>query len=257
MSMKEGFIKALLLLCFLSSPLVAARKESKKPVLPVTDSDKDNVILEIEKVSAPYEKDNYVVFTEKQNARYIGIAFDFERFSIVHSFNVRTMTDEDGEVRDSLMYYVLERPKNIDTFSYRLVIDGLWTLDPMNSDRYYDEEKELMLSRFTFASPLPDATRAIVRTSTQYEGERGVGVHFVLRDKAGQKVRLSGSFTNWDPWIYEMKESAPGFYEISLPLPQGTYYYTYYIGMESFIDRANGRRAYTEDGRAVSVITVK
>lgn len=240
-------------------------------ILPSADPDKDNVILEIEKAGAPYEKDDFVVFTARHKARYVGIAFDFERFSQVHAFNVRTMTDENDEVRGSVMYYVLKRPKNVRTISYRLVIDGIWACDPNNNDRYFDEEMGLMLSRFTFASDVPPVTEAtgVVDDGIYASGGAGngaggaagygkaTGVRFVLRDKTGQHIRIAGSFTNWDPWIYEMKETSPGLYEMTLPLPPGTYYYNYYAGMRPFIDRANPNRAYTSDGRAVSVITVQ
>lgn len=256
MGMRQCFLAAAALFALTYSPVMAAKKKEALPP-PSTDADRDNVILEIDKVQRPYEKDDYVVFTAKHNARYIGIAFDFERFAQVHPFNVRTMTDENEEVRDSLMYYVLKRPKNVDTFSYRLVIDGLWACDPNNDDRYYDENTGLMLSRFKFAASVPSVTEAGEETSAQYEGGRASGVHFVFRSKPGQRIRLSASFTNWDPWIYEMKETSPGLYEISLPLPPGTYYYVYYAGLRPTLDRGNPNRAYNEQGNAVSVITVK
>lgn len=258
-------------------PLMAART-NKDAVFEQTssDPDRDNVILEIEKVTAPYERDGYAVFTAEHKARYIGIAFDFERFSQVHSFNVRNMKDEDGKVRDTLMFYVMKRPKGIKSFSYRLVIDGLWGCDPHNDDRYYDENTALMLSRFTFETDEMPATEVTGKYTGRYgeaadsapsaSGGNGgssphafqsTGVRFVLKEKSGQKIRISGSFTNWDPYIYEMKETSPGLYEMHLPLPPGTYYYTYYSGMKEFIDRSNPNRAYTKDGRTVSVITVE
>lgn len=262
MDMKRGFLYSAAILFLLTGQLAAADKELL--ILPSTDPDRDNVILEIEKAGVPYEKDDFVVFTARHKARYVGIVFDFERFSEVHPFNVRTMTDEDGEVRDSVMYYVLKRPKNIRTISYRLIVDGLWTCDPNNPDRYFDEDIGVILSRFTFASDVPPVTEAadIIGGGIWADGGsagngKTAGVKFVLRDKAGQHIRIAGSFTNWDPWIYEMKETSPGLYEMSLPLPSGTYYYTYYVGMKSFIDRANPNRAYTKDGRTVSVITVQ
>lgn len=259
MNMKKVAVVLFLAIC---APLMAARGE-KESLVPVSeDPDKDNVILEIEKVRAPYEKDGFVVFTAAHKARHIGIAFDFERFAQVHSFNVRNMTDDDGEIRDSIMFFVMRRPKGIKTFSYRIVIDGLWACDPNNEDRYYDEGTGLMLSRFTFANdemPVTEAT-GLYAGGTQTlnaSAMKSTGVRFVLKDKAGQRVRIAGSFTNWDPWIYEMSEKEPGLYEMCLPLPPGTYYYTYYIGMRAFVDRANPNRAYTKDGKTVSVITVE
>ena len=80
---------------------------------------------------------------------------------------------------------------------------------------------------------------------------------FIFKGDKGQKVRLGGTFTNWDSWIYELTEITPGNYEIKLPLPPGKYYYAFYTGLESFADPANPKKAYREDGKTVSEITVK
>jgi hypothetical protein len=54
-----------------------------------------------------------------------------------------------------------------------------------------------------------------------------------------------------------MKETSPGFYELSLPLPTGIYYYAYFIGTKQIPDYTNPRRAFTEDGRNASVLEVQ
>ena len=83
------------------------------------------------------------------------------------------------------------------------------------------------------------------------------GVKFIYNGASGEKVRLAGTFTNWDSWIYELKETKPGFYELTLPLPRGKYYYNYYLGMTAIVDKTNPNRVYTQDGRAASVIEVQ
>jgi len=127
----------------------------------------------------------------------------------------------------------------------------LWTTDPANPDSYYDEKAGISLSRFTFASDLPQKT-APAATNAASENI----VRFICRANAHQKIYLAGSFTNWDPWIYEMKETSRGLYEIALPLPSGTHYYNYYSGMDALTDSTNPNKAYTKDGRVASVITV-
>ena len=81
-------------------------------------------------------------------------------------------------------------------------------------------------------------------------------VRFIYKGKSGQKVRLGGSFTNWDSWIYELTEVQPGLYILDLPLPPGTYQYAYYIGMNSYVDTSNPQRVWSADGKAASQITV-
>ena len=206
----------------------------------------DKTILEIPHAGAPYIDSGYVVFTAQQNCRSIGIAFDYENYAIIHPFQIRSTRDMDGTVTANLFFYVMPIPPQVLDLSYRLIIDGLWTADPLNPDSYYDEQSGVTLSRMKIAESLPVETAAT--DSTQ--------VRFVYSGAHGQTVKLSGSFTNWDPWIYTLKETQPGFYELSLPLPPGTYYYQYVIGMDAFIDHTNPERAYTAEGRTASVITV-
>jgi hypothetical protein len=102
------------------------------------------------------------------------------------------------------------------------------------------------------------STLRVVRDTppiTRFVGKRLV--RFVYRGAAGQKIQLGGSFTNWDPFIYEMQETRPGLYECEIPLVPGTHYYNFYKGMSVITDSGNPERAYTADGRSASVIEVK
>jgi len=211
----------------------------------------DETVLEIRGVVAPYEKDGTVVFTADAKSRFTGIAFDFEGYKTIHPFRIHTMRDMDGKAKGSVLFYILNRPEKAKSLSYRLVIDGLWTTDPANPDSYYDEKEGISLSRFTFASDLPQKTAPDATNASSHNI-----VHFICRAGTRQKIYLAGSFTNWDPWIYEMKETSRGVYEIALPLPSGTHYYNYYSGMDALTDSTNPNKAYTKDGRVTSVITV-
>jgi hypothetical protein len=53
-----------------------------------------------------------------------------------------------------------------------------------------------------------------------------------------------------------LEETSPGFYEITLALPKGSYFYAYYKGTTSFVDETNPDKAYTPDGRVASVLHV-
>lgn len=208
----------------------------------------NKIVLSIEKVSPPYERDGYVIFTESASARRAAIAFDFEGYSVAHPFRVHSLFDIDGNEKESLMFFALKRPEGARQISYRVVIDGLWTVDPNNSDKYFDEDMGMALSRFVFAEDAPPATKT---------GGLSGATRFVCRDEPGKRIRLAGTFTNWDSWIYEMRETERGVYEIELPLAPGSYFYRYCEGSRQFVDKTNPSRAYSSDGRAVSVITVE
>lgn len=206
----------------------------------------NNIITKLDKAEEPQVYDNYIVFTEESGPRFVGIVFDFENYQTIHPFQIHKNYDLEGNVRTSVMFYLLERPKDLTEITYRLIIDGLWTSDPINPDKVYDETAGISLSRVDLGTTLPEITYA-----------KAGGTKFIYNGEPGQTVRLSGTFTNWDSWIYELEETAPGFYELNLPLPQGKYYYNYYLGMNAIVDKTNPNRAYTEDGRTASVIVVQ
>ncbi|MBQ9494890.1 MAG: glycogen-binding domain-containing protein [Treponema sp.] len=245
--MKRALLLFGVALCFF--PIFAADQTAEEQLFAY-----NNTVLEIYHVGAPYEINNFVVFTAPATARFTGIAFDFEGYKTIHPFSIRTLYDMDGKPTESLMFYILSRPAHTHTISYRLVIDGLWTTDPANPDTYFDEETGILLSRFTFNTYTPLAAASQSHVTAQTNGN---AVRFVYRGASGQKIYLAGSFTNWDPWIYELTETTRGFYEIHVPLAPGTYYYTFYSGMNTLLDATNSNRAYTKDGRTASVITVK
>ncbi|MBO5137558.1 MAG: isoamylase [Spirochaetaceae bacterium] len=217
------------------------------PLSAIDSYTKDILVSEIEEVSAPVVDGDYIIFTATDNARHVGIAFDFENFKTIHSFEKLTRKDLDEEVTTSLYFYILEVPKSIQYVSYRLVIDGLWTIDPTNPLQWFDTRANLTLSRVEIFREVEPATSIPTKNK----------VHFVYQGEPGLQIRLGGSFTNWDSSIYVMKETSPGFYELELSLPKGTYYYAFYDGITSFIDSSNPERTYSVDGKAASVITVE
>lgn len=208
---------------------------------------KDKLVSQINQTGLPVIKDGYLIFTAKNNARHVGIVFDFENFNTIHSFERLDTRNLDNEVVQSLYFYILEIPRNTTDIAYRLVIDGLWTTDPENPRTEYNSRANCLMSKIK----VPLIAEPVTSLPAQNT------VKFIYQGDQGRHIRLGGSFTNWDSSIYELKETSPGFYELELPLPKGTYYYSYYEGVSSFIDATNPERAYTADGRVASVITVQ
>lgn len=229
-------------------PLWAKAKASPSKATDQTgDYEYDSIVQSIDSVGAPYLKDNYAIFTADKNARFVGIAFDFENFRVIHSFSLRTIRDTEYAAIDSFYFYVLSLPKTVQTIEYRIIVDGLWTTDPLNSNTVYNEQTGIKLSVFDASRYIPPVTE---------QPQKGM-VHFVYRGDSGQQIRLGGSFTNWDSWIYEMVEVQPGIYQIDLPLPPGKYEYAFYSGLTTLVDKGNPDRCYTPDGRIASLLIVK
>ncbi|MBO4405003.1 MAG: glycogen-binding domain-containing protein [Treponema sp.] len=240
--MRRFLLKAIFLLCT-AAVFAAAKKE-----LPSDEElDYSQLVSEIPGYGSPYMKDDYVIFTSPDVYRHVGIAFEFENFRTIHSFRIKKLYDMDFNEKGAIMFYILKLPKDVQKVNYRMVFDGLWTLDPYNNRKIFDSSTGLYLSQFDAARNIPDITE------TKKDGR----VRFVYKGESGQHIRLGGSFTNWDSWIYEMTEVEPGLYEFYLTLNPGTYQYAFYSGINSYIDKGNPERCYTKDGKEASILTVK
>lgn len=214
----------------------------------------NNLVSGISRCRGPIPSGRYVVFTASGDARFTGIAFEHERYAKVWSFQRLVRRNEkgdpeiqpDGKPFTPVLFYIAEVPPGMRELRYRLVIDGLWTTDPLNGQTEYD-----YLNGMT-VSVVPVEYYEIFRTNSVNNGE----VRFAYEGESGKTITLAGSFNNWDPFMYEMTETAPGKYELALPLPAGTWYYAYYDGAEQLRDAKNENRVYTKDGRIASVVTV-
>ena len=239
--------KFILTLIFLVSVLVMPFAATAQAVLSDEELDYAEMVTKITKVRAPYIQGDYLIFTAKKDSRFVGVAFDFENFHTIHAYKIHNLKNNENEVIDSIFFYILKIPKRITKIAYRMVVDGLWTVDPENEIQEYDMNTGLVLSAVDVTRKIKPATEVL---------EKGL-VRFVYQGRSGQQVRLGGSFTNWDSWIYEMKEVKPGLYQFELSLPPGTYQYAYFSGMNTIVDTTNPERCYTRDGKTASQITVR
>lgn len=206
----------------------------------------DRLIHDIDKPTAPIITENYIIFTADTNNRYVGIAFDFENYQVIHPFQVLMKSESEDKKTPVHMFYCYERKHKISSIKYRLIIDGLWTTDPYNPNKVYDDSVNLYFSMVEDPGSIYHYT----------ETTKSDSVHFIYKGEQGLDLHLAGTFSNWDPWIYSLEETSPGFYELDLPLPSGKYYYNYYVGLTPILDNTNPEKAFTQDGRSASVIVV-
>jgi len=212
------------------------------------------LISRISRVQAPLQIGTNLIFTASGKARYTGIAFEHEQYKKVYPFQRLIRKDELGEPKkddqgnlaETILFYIAEIPPGMDEIHYRIVIDGLWSTDPQNKNILYD-----------YANGMDVSVQGVVRhdlfqTQNVLHGQ----VRFTYNGKSGATIRLAGTFNNWDPFMYEMEEISPGRYELSLPLPSGTWYYAYFEGANQVPDNTNTERVYTRDGRIASVVIV-
>jgi hypothetical protein len=213
------------------------------------------VLSEVHALGAPFVRGGYLVFTADTKPRFVGLTFGFEGFSVVHPMRRIDTLDMDDEITGSVYFYALKLTEDMSTVTYKMVTDGLWITDPMNPNRRYD-----YATGYLSWYDIPQTQKAVtqvMRATGERTSNQGQVVRFVFQGEENQYVTLTGTFTAWDPFLYEMTETQPGQYEFYLPLPPGTYQYKFVRGFTEFVDPANEERVFSDDGRSASVIHVR
>jgi hypothetical protein len=77
------------------------------------------------------------------------------------------------------------------------------------------------------------SNRASTMMATQGTSEK-VYVQFRLQTSEATDVRLAGSFTHWQPQ-YELHETAPGLWTVTLPLAPGVHDYAFIIDGQRWV----------------------
>jgi hypothetical protein len=210
-----------------------------------------------------------VIFTAPSTYRRVGISFAFEGYGRVYWLQ-KLLVPEDSEKllaatkknpvppnRDSgILFHLQALPRDKDfkdkDLEYRMIIDGLWTVDPLNPRRRIDASG---LAHSTV--PLPQ----VLKTAAGGEPVRAEDLPGCLRfsydGPAGELITVAGSFNGWDPFMYELREIRPGSYVLTLPLPAGTYQYLFFHRGEWLPDPGNENRVYTNTGSPVSQAVVE
>lgn len=192
---------------------------------------------------APRIKDGYIIFTADGKKRHTGIAFEHETYKYTHSFKKISGLEAEVGTAEPVMFFIMKIPESMNKIRYRIVTDGLWTSDPSNPDTEYDYNNGFMVSCLDIPFVKEFKTEPTA-----------AGVNFVYKGEPNQMIGLAGSFNNWDPFMYLMKETSEGVYQLELPLPKGTWIYSYFIGFERKTDNTNPNRVYSTDGKTASLI---
>jgi hypothetical protein len=216
-------------------------------------------LLRYEEPGAPKIVGDTVIFTVSSEYRRAGIAFAHEGFGKVHWFKKLMIPNENASpwkkdkpppdlYRDSgMLFHVFTIPETLSgEIEYRLVMDGLWVCDPLNPRR---RSGAAGLDRSVVVLP------KITRPDSLSRGPLGT-LNFTFYAPGGETVTVAGTFNNWDPFMYELRETSPGRYTLSLPLPPGTYHYAFFYRGERLLDPSNPNRVYSRDGKAASEASV-
>lgn len=199
-------------------------------------------ITGIEQAHAPEIWRDYLILTYKPDkaARYIGASFSTEEYQKIHTFMINN---------HGIYFLVLPAPSD-EVINYRLVVDGIWEVDPLNPLTIRDRNG-LRLSQ--------------LKTKGFIHSDRGTlspllmennKVEFHIRSVPGKQVYLAGDFNRWDPYMTNLRELEPGIYTVTLPLKPGRYGYYFLIDGQAVTDPLNFQKTRTAAGEDVSILYI-
>lgn len=186
-----------------------------------------------------YKNHILLSYESRDFVRMVGAAFEHENYSRIHVF-----------FRNQFNIFValVPVPAGVDELEYRLIVDGLWIHDPVNTDIKKDKSG-LRLSMFR----IPEKT-SVNPVSPLIERNNIV---FTYKGTPDKSVFISGDFNNWNPFIYQMNETSPGTYNLSLELPLGRYYYCYYENGEKKLDMFNPNFATNNENQTANFFNIR
>jgi hypothetical protein len=217
-------------------------------------------LLTLSGPGAPVIFEDSVIFTAPSNLRRIGVAFAHENFNPVYWYRQLLIPQDrlnapippgqkvpDPYIDSGLQFYVYQVPDNVSELEYRLVINGLWTVDPENPR--------------TRKHPATGLTCSVISVPVRASNPNPLnglprGLDFTFIGPPGETVTVAGNFNGWDPFMYELKEWPAGVYSINIPLPPGIYQYVFFHRGQRYVDPYNPRRTYSRDGNAASEIEI-
>ncbi len=208
-----------------------------------------SVVLEVgslERASAPRMMGNHVLFSydfgpgrHGGRVHSVEVAFAHDDFGALHAF----------ERNENDVYVLLyEPPEALEVIEYRLIVDGIWMVDPSNPDVVTDRWG-VRLSQTTF----PRIERRLTETPVVHVDGT---VEFVVTAPEGSRVSVVGSFNGWDPFMTPLHESAPGEFTRRVRLGSGEHLYYYIVDGLRLPDPRNSERKWHRTGLAVSVVSL-
>jgi hypothetical protein len=204
------------------------------------------VLQSVERAGPPRFLHRQVLFSfqpasPERPARLVGASFAHERYAVFHPY----LRNANG-----VFLLLLDVPEGVQTLSYRIAVDGLWTHDPANPQSFADPAG-LIFSTFSLEGLPP---RSLVSPEILPGGE----VTFRFRGQPGRFVALMGEFNRWDPFWEPMPEDPrqPGLYQLTLRLPPGPHYYLFSVDGQRVPDPLNVELAQDPEGFRVSTFRV-
>jgi hypothetical protein len=204
------------------------------------DTDLHHRILNTSEPSAPYlTRDTIMLsYAGSPGIQSVSMALEHERYGIFRTYE----KNEHG-----IFVLTIPIPEGRDELRYRIVVDGLWTVDP-NAQVEIDD-RGIPVSCIA----LPVQSMAPHPGITRLEDGR---TRFTYYGSAGSRVSVVGDFNRWDPFLTTMEESPvhPGVYSAVVRLPRNARFYRYIVDGTEIPDPGNDLSSSNGWGEVASII---
>ncbi len=245
---------------------VGAQQAGRSPETVTFGADRWLEVAGITEAQAPRVFDDLVVFSFEQPryARYVAAAFAHEGYRELHVFSARRR-----EGRGDLFYLAYPVDTEWSQLEYRLVVDGVWLVDPHSPEMIRDG-RGVEVGRVTLREQPPYRQRSPIvhddgtvtfmfsfdiRVSPTIETIDGRQLSVTsIRDP---RINVVGTFNGWDPFMHRLAgPDENGFYSLRLPVSEGSHYYYFMINGRRVLDSFNRERARDLQTDALTNIVV-
>ena len=210
------------------------------------DSDLYTVLAHTNSEVAPFIHGIHIIIPYYGDSKdTVFIAFEHENYTKTHAF-------ASIEENPSLQVYIIPRTDIIQEIHYRLIINGIWTIDSQNPrffiDNYGIQVSSVLVPKLPllFYEPIvlkDDTIRFYLYIDSHKVPLKDTNLNTISGiDIVENPIFLTGSFTNWDPFLIRMNmlDDNKNLWYADVPIQQeGIHHYYYHATTTDFLDPKN------------------
>ncbi len=207
------------------------------------DSERHYRILNAEEPFEPYISNGVILFSydAPKGTQMVFLALKHEQYRQFYEYKRNAQ---------GLFVLSLELPEKENELHYRIVVDGLWSIDPYA--KTVVDPRGISVSSITLplsSTAPPTGVKLLPNGSMQ----------FVYKGTPSSRVSLIGDFNRWDPYLMPMMESPvhPGVYSITLAIPPEFLLYSFVVDGKAIVDPENEMRQSNGWGEQVSLLPTR
>ena len=196
------------------------------------------------------------------NARHLGTGSSMAHSGLLFTYSDRSAKDVKiagnfsnwrpismKRSKHGVWYFFKKADSDIDTYSYKYIVDGIWTVDPQNHSKSYDNV-------ISYISTVP-AARERHSIQITYRIINRNTVEFRIYKPNARLVSLVGDFNNWNPEHDLMTKGNDGIWRLTKRLLNGrTYRYKFLVDGEWVIDLYNTNSGSNQLGELCSLLVL-